>query len=180
MSRSTKKSVAAVNKVSKNVSEDDIGSSKNGWNDKNFELVTDIKNLFLEKGEKILMANGAALITRDEKYGLYEVCSYVYNMKKEGHDENKIVKQILTYMSSRVFIDQNDFVLGLPGLKEYSEKVIDVLNEKQYRISIDNGLYKCRKCGSMSTALSSKQTRSADEGATNYIMCLDCGTKGVV
>jgi DNA-directed RNA polymerase subunit M/transcription elongation factor TFIIS len=38
-------------------------------------------------------------------------------------------------------------------------------------------LYKCRKCGSRSTSFYEVQTRSADEPMTQFITCLDCGTR---
>ena len=37
--------------------------------------------------------------------------------------------------------------------------------------------FKCRKCGSRSTSYYEVQTRSADEPMTQFITCLDCGTR---
>lgn len=35
--------------------------------------------------------------------------------------------------------------------------------------------FKCRKCGYDKAALETRQTRSADEGMTHFIICLKCG-----
>lgn len=39
------------------------------------------------------------------------------------------------------------------------------------------GLFKCRKCGSHQTDNYSMQTRSADEGMTVFVRCLNCGNR---
>ncbi len=36
--------------------------------------------------------------------------------------------------------------------------------------------FKCRKCGYDKAQLETRQTRSADEGMTHFIICLRCGT----
>ena len=39
---------------------------------------------------------------------------------------------------------------------------------------IENGMFKCRSCGSRKTTYYSLQTRSADEPMTNFITCTSC------
>jgi hypothetical protein len=38
-----------------------------------------------------------------------------------------------------------------------------------------NSVYTCRKCGSKRVKVTTRQTRSADEGMTEFICCVDCG-----
>ena len=45
--------------------------------------------------------------------------------------------------------------------------------EENLRSSIKD--FKCRKCGYDKAHLETRQTRSADEGMTHFIICLKCG-----
>jgi len=45
--------------------------------------------------------------------------------------------------------------------------------EKYLRSSIKD--FKCKKCGYDKAHLETRQTRSADEGMTHFIICLRCG-----
>lgn len=42
---------------------------------------------------------------------------------------------------------------------------------------IEEGVLECGKCGSRRTFSFQKQTRSADEGATTFAQCIQCGNK---
>lgn len=42
---------------------------------------------------------------------------------------------------------------------------------------LSDGLYTCSNCGSNSTSVFKAQTRSADEGMTDFITCHSCGKK---
>jgi DNA-directed RNA polymerase subunit M/transcription elongation factor TFIIS len=58
---------------------------------------------------------------------------------------------------------------------------IQMMNERQYNF-IKNpyqdteGTYMCPKCKGFKTYTQTKQTRSADEGSTTFVICLGCGT----
>ena len=45
---------------------------------------------------------------------------------------------------------------------------------QDYRLAAD-GIVKCHRCKSWKTEYTQKQTRSADEPATNFVLCLKCG-----
>ena len=45
--------------------------------------------------------------------------------------------------------------------------------DKHLKSVIEN--FKCKKCGYNKAALETRQTRSADEGMTHFIICLRCG-----
>lgn len=41
----------------------------------------------------------------------------------------------------------------------------------------EEGMYQCSKCGSKQTSVVKAQTRSADEGMTDFVTCHNCGKK---
>lgn len=41
----------------------------------------------------------------------------------------------------------------------------------------EEGIYQCSKCGSRQTSVVKAQTRSADEGMTDFVTCHNCGKK---
>ena len=46
---------------------------------------------------------------------------------------------------------------------------------KNIEVMIKNCDATCPKCHSKNVNVKTKQTRSADEGATNFYTCIDCG-----
>jgi DNA-directed RNA polymerase subunit M/transcription elongation factor TFIIS len=63
--------------------------------------------------------------------------------------------------------------------RERFEKMLqdkyDSLNDKSFE-----AIVKCRRCGSSEVSWDEKQTRSADEGATVFCMCLTCKNRWVM
>lgn len=53
----------------------------------------------------------------------------------------------------------------------YIDLVSSLIEEKV------EGIYKCKKCGSWNTITKTIQTRRADEAATEFTNCKDCGNK---
>ncbi|AET73584.1 hypothetical protein EMVG_00298 [Emiliania huxleyi virus PS401] len=45
------------------------------------------------------------------------------------------------------------------------------------RVPISNSLVKCKRCGSTDVLVTEKQTRSADEAATQFMCCFGCGAR---
>ena len=80
-----------------------------------------------------------------------------------------------------------EVLMNMPEVDLIKESVIEKSNNDKKRklqdyeafivkdIFGDDGI-KCRKCGYIVEA-NSKQTRSADEGATVFISCSNCGTR---
>lgn len=56
--------------------------------------------------------------------------------------------------------------------KNLLEKLISIYSETDQK-KIDENIKQCRRCNSELTVLS-RQTRSADEGATTFYRCLKC------
>ena len=52
---------------------------------------------------------------------------------------------------------------------------ISLFMSKNIEVMIKNCDETCPKCHSKNVNVKTKQTRSADEGATNFYTCIDCG-----
>ena len=61
------------------------------------------------------------------------------------------------------------------SLREEITSTVDIIEwkEKNLKSTIKN--FKCRRCGYDKAQLETRQTRSADEGMTHFIICLRCG-----
>lgn len=62
--------------------------------------------------------------------------------------------------------------------RNYKDEVVNAKQiidwkEKNLKSTIKN--FKCPKCGYNKASLETRQTRSADEGMTHFIVCLRCG-----
>jgi len=57
-----------------------------------------------------------------------------------------------------------------------SQIITDKINKEalDYQPEILEGIHKCRRCGGKKTIQHTVQDRSGDEGATTYIMCIQC------
>ncbi|MHA2006043.1 MAG: transcription factor S [Promethearchaeota archaeon] len=53
--------------------------------------------------------------------------------------------------------------------------VSEVINWKEKHLKSTIKDFKCRSCGYNKATLETRQTRSADEGMTHFIICLKCG-----
>lgn len=62
--------------------------------------------------------------------------------------------------------------------KEIDERVdISLFKSQLIDVIIKNCDVKCKRCKHENVNLQTKQVRSADEGATDFYTCLDCGYK---
>ena len=61
------------------------------------------------------------------------------------------------------------------SLMEEITSTVDIVDwkEKNLRSTIKD--FRCRRCGYDKAQLETRQTRSADEGMTHFIICLKCG-----
>lgn len=142
---------------------------------KTIEIISEIKNNILEKGEKIMMKNGFPLMNKINKYPLYEIGSYFYELIEEENEESKAIKIILEYMNSRKFEDQTDFISSLPNLKESRDRLELRMDIKQRKETVGQGVFTCKFCKSKATTHKYVQIRSADEGESARVLCSNCG-----
>ena len=54
--------------------------------------------------------------------------------------------------------------------------VIDIMKWKDENLKSAIKDFKCRRCGYNKAQLETRQTRSADEGMTHFLICLKCGS----
>ena len=65
-------------------------------------------------------------------------------------------------------------------IRTFSNSAYEELNSDRWKPvefvddNIEDGIFKCRQCGSRKTTYYSLQTRSADEPMTNFITCIQC------
>ena len=77
-------------------------------------------------------------------------------------------------------IDQNDDSYRLKtkiehSLREEITSTVDIIEWKEKNLKSTIKDFKCRRCGYDKAQLETRQTRSADEGMTHFIICLKCG-----
>lgn len=93
-----------------------------------------------------------------------------------GKIKNNILKKLIN--DNSVKLDDVAFLkphhMHPNNWKMYSEK-IEYLKEKNKVVTTD--VYKCYKCKQRKCTTVQKQTRSADEPATTFVLCQNCGNK---
>lgn len=106
------------------------------------------------------------IFSLDDKYLIFEI---VTGIASEGYDN------MYDYLNSRVWKDRKELMMESPSLKQAQNKLKLDLQITQSQIEVAEGIYTCRKCGSKKTQSTWAQTRSADEPATIYVTCVECG-----
>ena len=147
------------------------------------------------------------IITKNIEKNIYNYTIKLSKEKNINRYWNNIVfKNIYLSKIRSIYanIDKNSYIKNKNFLNRIINKEIDINNianleiydifpenwkylleiqSKQDKIKYElkpeamTNLYKCRKCGSRSTSFYEVQTRSADEPMTQFITCLDCGTR---
>ena len=132
-------------------------------NDKEKKLdQTQIKKLLNLKKK-----DGSNMLDLDIPYFLIDLLGLISEM---GFEES------LTYYKDKRADKERDIVFDSTPFANakrinYIDLVSSLIEEKV------EGIYKCKKCGSWNTTTKSIQTRSADEPATEYTTCKECGNK---
>ena len=128
----------------------------------NFAIKESTKNKIIKKWENPLFAQ----IYRDRLYSIFT------NLKKEELQEKlnskEVTPQHLAFMTHQELDPSHWKVLIERKIKRDSNKF-----NKKVQASTD--MFTCRKCKSKNCTFYELQTRSADEPATIFVTCLDCG-----
>ena len=61
------------------------------------------------------------------------------------------------------------------SIREEVTVTTDIIDWKEKNLKSTIKDFRCRKCGYDKAQLETRQTRSADEGMTHFIICLKCG-----
>ena len=128
----------------------------------NYTIKESTKNKIIKKWENPLFVQ----IYKDRLYSLYA------NLKKEELvariQNNELTPQTLAFMTHQE-MDPSRWQLFIEKkMKRDSSKF-----DKKVQASTD--MFTCRKCKSKKCTYYELQTRSADEPATIFVTCLDCG-----
>lgn len=128
----------------------------------NFAIKESTKNKIIKKWENPLFAQ----IYRDRLYSIFT------NLKKEELQQKlnskEVTPQQLAFMTHQELDPSHWKVLIERKIKRDSNRFT-----KKVQASTD--MFTCRKCKSKNCTFYELQTRSADEPATIFVTCLDCG-----
>jgi transcription elongation factor S-II len=153
----------------------EIGLKDNKEKEKLFETIVKIEEKLYEKYKCENTSDKKPEL--DESY-TNRVLEILHNIKDDKNEEfrQKIVNGEISPEELST-MDENDMV-NKSKRKEIQLKInnkINSLREDSQKITVEEGIYKCSKCGSRKTTQYEMQTRSADEPMTIFITCVTCG-----
>ena len=111
---------------------------------------------------------------------LSKIKSIYLNIDKDSYIKNT---NFLDRIKNKEIDISNIAYLEIYDIYPENWKYLLEIQSKQDKIKYElkpeamTNLYKCQKCGSRSTSFYEVQTRSADEPMTQFITCLDFGTR---
>lgn len=111
--------------------------------------------------------------TNEYNQMLYEVIGRLIIQKQNGKITSKTIKSIIEDIYNQNLIWNCD-IFQLYKERRYEEELFQTTP-----FTIDEGVLECFKCGSRRTFSFQRQTRSADEGATTFAQCVDCGDRWI-
>ena len=128
----------------------------------NYAIKESTKNKIIKKWENPLFVQ----IYKDRLYSIYT------NLKKDELvkriQTKELTPQIIAFMTHQEMDPSRWHLLIEKKMKRDSSKF-----DKKVQASTD--MFTCRKCKSKKCTYYELQTRSADEPATIFVTCLDCG-----
>lgn len=115
--------------------------------------------------------------TDEEEYVnvLYEIATEITSESSKTTRLNSTLKTTLQQILSRIF--ERKTLWNHPSFEDV-RKLIEEEDEFTTRpFEVEEGILQCYKCQSKKTFSYQKQTRSADEGATTFAQCVECGNR---
>lgn len=128
----------------------------------NFAIKESTKNKIIKKWENPLFVQ----IYRDRLYSIYTNINDSNLVQKIK--SNELTPQNIAFMTHQEMNPSHWKTLIDKKMKRDSHRF-----DKKVQASTD--MFKCRKCKSKNCTFYELQTRSADEPATIFVTCLDCG-----
>lgn len=113
-----------------------------------------------------------------------EIETYNYALERSGdntEDLMNIYKQIyIRLLYNLKFHKRPETVSAKTPREEFSDKWATFYRDRTEdpsKAQGKKGAHKCGKCGSWDTSYTEKQTRSADEPMTTFVLCHVCGNR---
>lgn len=129
----------------------------------------------LEKANKIFSKINSKDLSVDDIYNLKLI---IYKQLENKATE----KDILSHMKK--YLDENkttpEIIFNQESMLGHREKVKYYIELETRKIEIEEGIVKCPNCKSTHTTYTRKQVRRADESATAFGSCFDCGKRFVI
>lgn len=107
-------------------------------------------------------------------YNIYALLLQCYNYPIEKVS-GKINKDKLKNILNNLLQKKINFTLDY--FSDSKEKYLLEFKINTSEVEIEEGIYTCNKCGKNKTTRIQLQTRGADEPMTNFIRCINCGSK---
>ncbi len=151
------------------------------------DLNSILSSLTNSEGSKLLSPNqvndlmslqfsdGELMLTLEDRYFVYEVVNMVNSLGYEPTYNFLSVDWIAVF--GPVYDIRDKIILVNPLLEQAKMKQLMDLEVLTGQIEVSKGAVDCRRCGSEETISVSKQVRSADEGMTIKVTCLQCRYK---
>lgn len=108
-------------------------------------------------------------------YNIFGLLIQCYEYPKNDKDKGKINRDKLKNILNDLLAKKINFTLQY--FNDSREKYLLDFKISTSEIEIEEGIYTCNKCGKNKTTKIQLQTRSADEPMTNFIRCINCGSK---
>lgn len=111
---------------------------------------------------------------------MVEFCEKCGNMllPSKDNDGNKILKCRCGWIRTVDESKEEQYKLKTKiehSVKKEVSSTVEILKWKDEHLKSAIQNFKCRKCGYDKASIETRQTRSADEGMTHFIICLKCG-----
>ena len=111
--------------------------------------------------KKLILSHLSHYDDTDKLDKIYEMA---FQMQEDGHDLKHIFQSL---KESKLGLSHPDFSVVSKKMEE-----TDLFMNKTFET--EEGVNECGKCKSKRTISFTKQVRSADEGASVFITCIDC------
>jgi DNA-directed RNA polymerase subunit M/transcription elongation factor TFIIS len=112
---------------------------------------------------------------------MVEFCEKCGNMLLPSKDENgnKILKCRCGWTKIADEIQEEQYKVKTTiehSVREELSSTSEILKWKDENLKSAIKNFKCKRCGYDKAGIETRQTRSADEGMTHFIVCLRCGS----
>lgn len=150
-----------------------------------------LEHLTVERASEIEMAIQTKFMGQKQEY-VGKARSLCFNLKKNTSLTSQIIlgqvssKELVAMSSEQLISDEKQKELEERKNKLMDANMLDWEAQNEDKINemcgikgelLQASLFTCGRCGSTKTTSTQKQTRSADEPMTVFVLCLNCGNR---